>query len=185
MYKIFAIIGEAGSGKDTILRNVLSAHPGAHEIISCTTRPPRDGEKEGVNYHYMTGEEFGQLILENKMIEATCFNDWFYGTLLSSLDKDVVNIGVFNPSGVEAILADPRVEATVFYAATTDKIRLMRQLTREENPNVDEIIRRFKADKADFCDLDFAYVELPNNNLDELNDAVMKIGMSLGDVRTI
>ena len=61
-YKIIALIGEAGSGKDTILRSILKKGFSYHEIISCTTRPPREGEKEGVNYYYLTIEEF-----ENKL----------------------------------------------------------------------------------------------------------------------
>lgn len=54
-YKIVAIMGKAGAGKDTLLRECLALDPNKlHEIISCTTRPPREGEREGVNYYYLT-----------------------------------------------------------------------------------------------------------------------------------
>ena len=59
MYKIIAIMGEAGTGKDTLMQRVLTADPTLHEIISCTTRPKREGEYEGVNYFYYTPERFG------------------------------------------------------------------------------------------------------------------------------
>ena len=53
MYKVIALIGEAGSGKDTIMQGILIRCPTQfHEIISCTTRPIREGEKDGVNYHF-------------------------------------------------------------------------------------------------------------------------------------
>ena len=58
MYKIIALCGEAGSGKDTFMREVLKLRPDLHEIVSCTTRPMREGEQEGVNYFYYTPNEF-------------------------------------------------------------------------------------------------------------------------------
>ena len=51
-YKIIAIMGEAGSGKDTLMKEVLKACPGLHEIVSCTTRPPREGEVHGTKNRY-------------------------------------------------------------------------------------------------------------------------------------
>ena len=175
MYKIIALVGEAGSGKDTIMRNVLKVRPGLHEIVSCTTRPMREGEQEGVNYFYLTKEAFAEKVLNGEMFEATSFNGWFYGTAKQSMDETVVNIGVFNPEGIEALLESNEVDVTVYYVRATDKNRLLRQLNRENNPDVDEIIRRFKADREDFYELDFNYIELPNNTLDDMDAAVRMI----------
>ena len=181
MYKIIALIGEAGSGKDTIMRNVLKACPGLHEIVSCTTRPMREREQEGVNYFYLTKETFAEKVLNGEMFEATSFNGWFYGTAKQSMDETVVNIGVFNPEGIEALLESNEVDVSVYYVRATDKNRLLRQLNRENNPDVDEIIRRFKADREDFYELDFDYIELPNNTLDDMDAAVRMI---LGQLQT-
>ncbi len=175
MYKIIAILGEAGAGKDTVMREVVKRVPGLHEIISCTTRPMREGEREGVNYFYLTKEAFAEKVINGEMLEATCFNDWFYGTALQSLDESVVNIGVFNPAGIEALLESPVVDVTVYRVCASDKNRLLRQLNREENPNVREIIRRFKADDEDFLDLEFDYVELKNDTYDDFELAVKTI----------
>ena len=175
MYKIIALIGQAGAGKDSVMQAVLKEAPGLHEIISCTTRPMREGEQEGVNYFYLTKEQFAEKVLNMEMLEATCFNDWFYGTALQSLDESVVNIGVFNPDGIDALLESPLVEVTVYYVHATDKNRLIRQLNREENPNIDEVLRRFKADKEDFSDLDFEFQVLPNDTQEEFRAAVKTI----------
>lgn len=172
MYKIVALVGQAGSGKDTIMRKVLERTPNLHEIVSCTTRPMREGEVEGVNYFFMTPEVFGDKVVHNEMLEASCFNDWFYGTAYESLRSDCVNIGVFNPEGIESLLAHEDVEVDVFYIIASDKERLLRQLNREQNPDVHEIIRRFKADWLDFDVLDFEYEELYNNTLADLEFAV-------------
>lgn len=60
-YNIIAIMGKAGSGKDTLLKALLQELTFtniARPIISCTTRPIREGEVDGVDYHYLTREQF-------------------------------------------------------------------------------------------------------------------------------
>lgn len=181
MYKIIALIGKAGSGKDTMMRKVLEKNPNLHEIVSCTTRPRREGEVEGVNYFYLTPEQFGDKVLHDEMLEATCFNDWFYGTSYESLRSDVTNIGVFNPAGIDSLLGRRDVEVHVFYVIASPKDRLLRQLNREKDPNVDEIIRRYKADEIDFADLDFEYSVLFNEIYEDLNAGAEAILCSLED----
>lgn len=172
--KIVALMGEAGSGKDTILHRIMEKYPSYfNEIISCTTRPPRQGEKEGVNYHFLSVEDFIRKILNGDMLEATEFNGWHYGTDSQSLTIDKINIGVFNPKGVRCLQEDENIELYVFYVRAAGKQRLLRQLNREENPDVDEIIRRYKADTEDFSFLnDIKYITLQNNTLDDIDIAV-------------
>lgn len=172
--KIVALTGEAGSGKDTILHRIMEKYPSYfNEIISCTTRPPRQGEKEGVNYHFLSVEDFIRKILNGDMLEATEFNGWHYGTDSQSLTIDKINIGVFNPEGVRCLQEDENIELYVFYVRAAGKQRLLRQLNREENPDVDEIIRRYKADTEDFSFLnDIKYITLQNNTLDDIDIAV-------------
>ena len=181
VYKIIALIGEAGVGKDTLMQYILKKYPQYFsEIISCTTRPMREGEAEGVNYYYLTPSEFKSKISNNEMLEATSFNDWFYGTSYDSLHKDRLNIGVFNPDGVRAMVHNPNVEVIVFKVSCSAKTRLLRQLNREKNPNVDEIIRRYTADKKDFEYLNFYYVEVENNDEEDLELSAHAILTELG-----
>lgn len=150
MYKIIALIGEAGTGKDSLMQTILELQPDLHEIVSCTTRPCREGEVHGVNYFYYTPEQFGDMVLHDEMLECTVFNDWFYGTSYDSVRSDCVNIGVFNPTAVEALAARPDVDIEIIRVCAAPKTRLLRQLNREDNPCVDEIIRRYGTDKIDF-----------------------------------
>ena len=153
--KVIAICGKAGAGKDTLLHRIMQLYPDKyHEIVSCTTRPPREGEVDGVNYYFLTVEEFTEEILNGNMLEATEFNGWHYGTLLSSLFWKKVNIGVFNPAGIASLLANDNIDLQVYEIEASPKTRLIRQLNRESNPDVVEILRRYYTDEEDFRELD-------------------------------
>lgn len=172
-YKIFALIGEAGSGKDTIMKKILEQNPLLfNEVISCTTRPLREGEAHGVNYYYYTEEEFADKVVMGEMLEVAHFNDWFYGTSYETLRSDIINLGVFNPTGIETMLSMPNIELTVFYIYAKDKTRLLRQLNREEDPDCMEIMRRYRTDLMDFEILEFDHTVLPNETMQDLQDAV-------------
>jgi guanylate kinase len=122
-------MGKSGAGKDTLLKALLKEPPFntfAVPIISCTTRPIRENEKDGVDYHFITIEQFTNLVLNGEMLEATEFNNWHYGTALSNLSKVKLNIGVFNPEGIELLRENPDVNLTLIYIEARDKDRLIR-----------------------------------------------------------
>ena len=162
MYKIVALFGEAGTGKDFMLNKVLAARPDWHKIISCTTRPKRQGEQHGVNYFYHTMDEFKEKINNDQMLECVMFNNWYYGTSTDSVVEDNINVGVFNPQGINDLLARGDCEVLAIRLRTPDKTRLWRQLYREEDPDVKEVCRRFLADYSDFGEIDFPYYEIRN-----------------------
>ena len=168
MYKIVTLSGKAGAGKDRMMQEVLkvlreeSPEFTINEIVSCTTRPMREGEVEGKNYYFLTHEEFAERLADGTMVEATIFNDWCYGSCLEHMNEDGINIGVYNPEGVAILQSIPDIMVYSIFVDAPDKVRLLRQLNREENPDVKEIIRRFGADEADFSpdnliDINFQY----------------------------
>ena len=172
--KVIALFGKAGSGKDTILHALVNKFPDKYnEIVSCTTRPPREGEQEGINYYFLTVDQFTEKVLNGDMLEATEFNNWHYGTALSSLSTDKVNVGVFNPEGIRCLMEDNFVDLIAYYVQVGDKERLIRQLIREVDPDVKEIIRRFSADEKDFEDLeDIDYQVIINQDKNDVFRAV-------------
>jgi guanylate kinase len=88
MYNIIALMGESGSGKDTVLKETLIQYPDLHKIITSTSRPKREKEINGVNYFYYSDEEFFKKIYNNEMIDYQIFNNWHYGTELKALDEN-------------------------------------------------------------------------------------------------
>ncbi len=153
--KILALFGKSASGKDTIQKWITTNFPELTKgIISCTTRPPREGERDGVAYHFLSDEDFAKKVLDGSMLEATSFREWFYGTSLDELDPNKINVGVFNLTGVECLLSDTRLEILPVWVYASDKTRLIRSLNREPNPDCAEICRRYQADEKDFDEAD-------------------------------
>lgn len=181
MYKIIAIIGEAGSGKDTLMNKIIyeagKEKPALifHSIVSCTTRPPRDYEKNSIDYYFLTNEEFAERVLKNDFLEVSEFNNWFYGTSKSELDPNKINIAVLNPDGVENILLHKDIQLKVFYLDVKGKTRLIRQLQREEEPNIPEIYRRYLADDEDFNYLPFEYETLKNEDRKDFDQSWKRV----------
>jgi guanylate kinase len=127
-YKIVALIGESGCGKDTILNRVVSEYRHIfHKIITSTTRPPREREVGGFHYHfYNNNEDFIKKINSGDTIEHSVFNDWYYGTCKDDLNINKINIGVFNPTAVRALLKNEDCDVLVLYVRVSDKERLLR-----------------------------------------------------------
>ena len=177
MYKVIALVGKAGAGKDAIMNAMLKRTSKLHPIVSCTTRPMRQGEEEGKSYFFLTSEQFAEKLENGLMFEATIFNDWCYGTSIDSLSEDKINIGVYNPTGIEILSEVSDIDLFPVYIYANDKVRLIRQLNREENPDVKEVIRRYQADDEDFEnleDIDFS-LTVDNNGSDTLEQLADKI----------
>lgn len=78
--KLFVVSGSSGVGKGTVLKKFLDKNPDFMLSISCTTRAPREGEVDGVNYFFMTKDDFKNCINNDKFLEWAEFAGNFYGT---------------------------------------------------------------------------------------------------------
>lgn len=78
--KLFVVSGSSGVGKGTVLKGFLAKNPDFMLSISCTTRAPRAGETDGVNYFFMTKDDFKDCIENDKFLEWAEFAGNFYGT---------------------------------------------------------------------------------------------------------
>jgi len=79
----------SGAGKSTIATRIVEENPSAVLSISCTTRAPRPGEKDGVNYHFTSADEFKRKIEVGEFLEWAVVHGHYYGTPLSSLEKQM------------------------------------------------------------------------------------------------
>ena len=165
--KILAIVGKSGAGKDYILKCLkMCPMDKINYIVSSTTRPPREGEVDGVNYHFLEHDDFIKLIEEDKIVEMSVFRDWCYGTTLDALDPNKINIGTFDPMRLDVLSDNYQIDLKTILITASDKERLLRQLNREEQPDVKEIIRRYQADDEDFkyIHTDHDIIEIQNHD---------------------
>ena len=84
---LFVVSGAAGTGKDSVVSALRKAHPEIEKTVSATTRSPRPGEQEGVDYYYRTKEQFQQLIDQDEVVEHNFFNGNYYGTLKEEVNR--------------------------------------------------------------------------------------------------
>ena len=84
---LFVISGPAGSGKGTVVKELISAHDEIALSVSATTRQPRPGEVHGVHYFYISREEFEKRIADGDILEYTTYRDNLYGTPLKEVKR--------------------------------------------------------------------------------------------------
>ena len=84
---LFVISGPSGVGKGTVCRHLDLDALNMKFSVSMTTRKPREGEVEGVNYFFVTPDEFQKTIAADGFIEYASFSDHFYGTPVAAMEK--------------------------------------------------------------------------------------------------
>ena len=84
---LFVVSGPSGTGKDTIVARLLADHPEIQHTISATTRAPREGEQDGVNYYFVSKEDFERKLQNDEIVEYTCYCGNYYGTLRSEIER--------------------------------------------------------------------------------------------------
>lgn len=162
MGKIICLMGKSSSGKDTIYKQLKSEMPELNPIVLYTTRPKREGEREGVEYHFVDEKAYEALKAEGRIIEEraynTCLGLWRYFTVWDE-QKDLskesyMMIGTLEAyEKIKAYLGAEKVLPILI--ELDDGVRLQRALDRErmqDEPKYMEMCRRFLADADDFSE---------------------------------
>ena len=87
MARVFVITGPSGVGKGTLIRGLMERLPALALSVSATTRPPRPGEQDGVDYHFLTREDFDAKVAGDAFVEHADYAGRSYGTLRSELER--------------------------------------------------------------------------------------------------
>jgi guanylate kinase len=85
--RVFVITGPSGVGKGTLIRGLLARVPALELSVSATTRAPRPGEQDGVDYHFLTDAEFDRKVAAGAFVEHAAYSGRRYGTLRSELER--------------------------------------------------------------------------------------------------
>ena len=146
---IYAVLGKSASGKTTIA-NGVKKRTGIKSIVTTTTRPKRQKEVDGIDYHFVSDEEFDKLVEDKKMIAVfVAENNWKYGINLGHFNITKKNLVVIEPSGYDDLMTRFGKE-NIFgiYIKVKDSERLYRLHKRGDDEK--EMKRRFLSDQVDF-----------------------------------
>ncbi|MFB0519618.1 MAG: guanylate kinase [Acidobacteriota bacterium] len=145
--QVFIISAPSGSGKTTLGKELINSLPDLQLSISCTTRKPRPGEQEGVDYFFLTPEEFKKKKMEGELIEWAEVFDHYYGTSRNRLTqhlqqgKDVLLL--IDVQGALQIMKKlPRVVSIFVLPPSRDALK--QRLEERGTDTAEEIQRRLK-----------------------------------------
>lgn len=163
MGKIFCLMGKSSSGKDTIYRELFKRQDiSLKKIIPYTTRPIREGEEEGREYHFCNEDQVAQFQNANKIVELraydTVYGVWKYFTVddgqVDLADNSYLLIGTLE-TYVKIRQYYGAAQVVPVYIEVEDGERLLRAIAREKEqkiPKYTEMCRRFLADSEDFSE---------------------------------
>lgn len=162
MGNIFYVMGKSASGKDTIYKMLKQRYPELRTVVIYTTRPIRDGEREGVEYHFTDEAGLSVFRQRNQVIEErtyqTVYGPWTYFTVDDGqFDLEhgcYLMIGTLESYEKMRAYFGQRVMVPI-YINVENGLRLQRALDRErmqQEPKYKELCRRFLADEEDFSE---------------------------------
>ncbi len=182
MAKIFIVMGKSATGKDTVYRQVMAAcGEQAKSIVTYTTRPMRDGETEGVDYHFTTDADVECFRESGKIIELrtyqTMHGPWHYytvddGQIDQSSDQRYVIINTLE-AYTQYVKYFGNDVIVPIYIEISERERIHRALKREdeqEYPKYAELCRRFLADEEDFSEAKLQAAGIVSENRYANND---------------
>ena len=162
MGKIYCVMGKSSSGKDTVYKKLKEQYKEFRLIVPYTTRPIREGEKDGVEYYFVDPEQFRAMKEDGKVIESRSYNTkcgiWTYFTADDGqIDLSAADYLLIGTLVSYQALREYFGEETIVpvYLEVEDGLRLARALERErrqEKPKYAEMCRRFLADEEDFSE---------------------------------
>jgi guanylate kinase len=176
--EVFVITGPSGVGKGTLIRGLLERVPDLELSVSATTRAPRPGERDRLDYHFLTPEKFERHVQAGDFVEHATYSGNRYGTLRSELERRlrrgapvVLEIEVQGARQVRATMPEA---IAVFIAPPSREALRARLVGRGTDPpeQVDERMRT--ADRELEAQPEFAHVVI-NDRLEDATNELRRI----------
>jgi guanylate kinase len=168
--RVFVITGPSGVGKGTLIRGLMERLGGLELSVSATTRAPRPGERDGVEYHFLTREEFDRRVADGELVEHADYAGRSYGTLRSELEDRmragtpvVLEIEVQGARQVRAAMP----EAVQVFIAPPSLQALRTRLIGRGTDDAEEVERRLRVAEEELASQpEFGHVVV-NDRLDD------------------
>jgi guanylate kinase len=145
--RLFVVTGPSGVGKGTLIKKLLERVPDLELSVSATTRPARPGERDGVDYHFLSEQEFHRRLAEDRFMEHATYAGHRYGTLVSEVEPRlergagvVLEIEVQGARQIRARMP----EAVLVFVAPPSPAALRERLEKRGTDSEEEIERRLR-----------------------------------------
>ena len=166
---IIVLIGRSGSGKSSIQKCL--EENGYEKVVMSTTRPKRDGEIEGVDYYFLSNEEWGLKVKEGRLADIAYYNDWGYGLEIPENKDNLVICST--PAGMRS-LKRSGYDIISVYINVDQRVALIRSLERGDS--IVEACRRSISDLGQFDRVsEEVDIEVKNDFKKSLDEIVQEI----------
>ena len=184
MAYVFVITGPSGVGKGTLIRGLMERLPQIELSVSATTRSPRPGERDGIDYHFLANDEFERRVRAGEFVEHAAYASRHYGTLRSELETRVaegvpvvLEIEVQGARQVRAAMP----EALQVFIAPPSLQALRTRLVGRGTDDGEEVERRLAVAEQELAAREeFAHVVVNDRLEDALEELVQIIATELG-----
>lgn len=142
---MIVLVGESASGKSSIEKYLVDNY-GYNKVVSYTTRQPREGEINGVDYHFIDKSQFRGLREQGFFAETAVYNGWYYGTSKKDCTDD--KVAVLTPHGLRQVSKIEGINVVSFYINVPRRDRFVKILQRGDD--IEEAYRRSLSDVGQF-----------------------------------
>ncbi|MFP4177447.1 MAG: guanylate kinase [Acholeplasmataceae bacterium] len=168
---MIVLVGASASGKTEVARRLLKDY-GYRKVVTTTTREPRENERDGVDYHFITRERFEKLREQSAFVEVTHYGGHLYG--IQKKDIDRYGVVIVDPNGANALALVLDKDAFIVLIETAEGIRERRMLRRGDSGTVTKM--RLDLDRSHFRMENFTRIDrVLNNDLISLEDLTLEI----------
>jgi guanylate kinase len=176
--KVFVITGPSGVGKGTLIRGLLERMPELELSVSATTRDPRPGEENGLDYHFLTPEQFESRVAKGDFVEHADYSGNRYGTLRSDLERRLATgAGVVLEIEVQGArqVREAMPEAIAVFIAPPSREALRARLVGRGTDSSDQVDARLRTAETELeAQPEFGHVVV-NDRLEQATDDLVGI----------